>query len=247
MIVRKIKNHIKRSDHIFAKKIIIIAKNYVYYSGPNLPKVYRIIRWFHYSSQYLFSELLRVFYFTPILKSHLTNPPNKLMLSNGIPLIQGDLKISIGENCRLSGMTSFSGRTVSPKNDLGIITPELIIGDNCGIGWQTGIAVGRRVIIGNNVRIAGRSTLAGYPGHPLDSKRRANGEPDDDNQVGDIILEDDVWLATGVNVMANVRIGRGTIVACGSIVTHDLPPNVLAAGIPAKVIRNLDSTDEEEH
>ncbi|MDX2321093.1 MAG: acyltransferase, partial [Moritella sp.] len=46
-------------------------------------------------------------------------------------------------------------------------------------------------------------------------------------------------LATGVSVMAGVTIGEGTIVAAGSIVTHDLPAGVLAAGIPAKVIKSL--------
>ncbi len=61
--------------------------------------------------------------------------------------------------------------------------------------------------------------------------------------MGDIILEDDVWLATGVSVMAGVRIGRGTIVAAGSVVTHDLPAGVLAGGIPAQVIHSLEGGD----
>ena len=81
--------------------------------------------------------------------------------------------------------------------------------------------------------------LAGYPGHPLDARARAAGAADTDEQVGDIILEDDVWLATGVTVIAGVRIGRGTVVAAGSVVTRDLPANVLAAGNPARVIRSI--------
>ena len=43
----------------------------------------------------------------------------------------------------------------------------------------------------------------------------------------------------GVTVSAGVRIGRGTVVAAGSVVTADLPPLVLAAGVPARVIRSL--------
>ena len=65
------------------------------------------------------------------------------------------------------------------------------------------------------------------------------GLPDEDSQIGDIVLEDDVWLATGVTVSAGVTIGRGTVVAAGSVVTKDLPPGVLAAGVPAKVIREI--------
>ena len=117
--------------------------------------------------------------------------------------------------------------------------PELIIGKNCGIGWQTTIAVGRTIRLGDNVRISGRAFLAGYPGHPIDAKARAAGLPDTEDQIGDIVLEDDVWLGTNATVSAGVTIGKGTIVAGGSVVTKDLPPGVLAGGVPAKVIRKL--------
>ena len=63
--------------------------------------------------------------------------------------------------------------------------------------------------------------------------------PDTEDQVGDIVIENDVWLATGVTVLAGVRIGRGSIVAANSVVTRDLPPGVLAAGAPARVVRHL--------
>ena len=107
---------------------------------------------------------------------------------------------------------------------------------------MTTIAVGSRIKIGNNVRIAGRTLLAGYPGHPLDAQARAAGLPETDAQVEDIVLEDDVWLATGVSVMAGVNIGKGTVVAAGSIVTRDLPAGVLAGGNPARVIRPLNTS-----
>ncbi len=151
-----------------------------------------------------------------------------------MPQVIGSLLIDVGDGCRISGHTTFSGRSASQK------TPELIIGKNCGIGWQTAISVGSRVVLGNNVRIPGRVHLTGYPGHPLDAAARAAGKPDTDDQVGDIILEDDVWLGTGVTVNAGVTIGQGTIVASGSVVTGDLPPGVLAGGVPAKVIRTIE-------
>ena len=85
--------------------------------------------------------------------------------------------------------------------------------------------------------------LAGFPGHPTDATDRALGFADTADQIGPIVLERDVWLATGVTVLANVTIGQGTIVAAGSVVTRDLPPFVLAGGIPAKVIRRLEPGD----
>ncbi|HDZ8831948.1 TPA: acyltransferase, partial [Aeromonas dhakensis] len=154
----------------------------------------------------------------------------------GIPFISGPVSIEVGADCRLSAAMTISGRPSSKG-------PALRIGNNVGIGWQTTIAVGNQVVIGDNVRIAGRAFLAGYPGHPLDAQERARGLPDRDEQVGDIVLENDVWLGTGAMVMAGVTIGAGTVVAAGSIVTHSLPAGVLAAGVPARVLRALDAQD----
>ncbi|WP_429044487.1 acyltransferase [Aeromonas veronii] len=60
------------------------------------------------------------------------------------------------------------------------------------------------------------------------------------------MLEQDVWLGTGVMVMAGVTIGAGTIVAAGSVVTRDLPAGVLAAGVPATVLRTLQPQDHSD-
>lgn len=180
----------------------------------------------------------RILWWTPMLKARLTGSARHLYLSGGgLPLILGPVRIRLGDDCRLSSQVTISGRSAgSAAPDL---IPDLIVGRNTDIGWQTTIAVGRRVVIGDDVRIAGRAFLAGYPGHPLDPAARAAGLPDTEDQVGDIILEDGVWLATGVTVSAGVCIGRGTVVAAGSVVTRDLPPGVLAGGVPARVIRRI--------
>lgn len=175
------------------------------------------------------------------MKGRCDSVGHHLNLFGGLPFISGALRISMGDNCRISGHTTFSGRTCSQQ------MPELRVGNNVDIGYMTTIAVGQRVEIGNNVRIAGHAFLAGYPGHPLDAKARAAGQPETDDQVGNIILEEDVWLATNVSVLAGVRIGRGTIVATGSVVTRDLPAMVLAAGIPARVIRHLDNPENKKN
>jgi len=178
--------------------------------------------------------LARVLYWTPLFKSQISNHPKNLYLYGGLPFVSGPLKIRVGGNTRISGQTTFSARTVAHQQ------PELRVGDNVDIGWQTTIAVGNKVILGDNVRIAGRTFIAGYPGHPLDAKDRAAGLPDTEDQVGDIVIEKDAWLATGVFVMAGVTIGAGSIVAAGSVVTKDIPAGVLAGGVPASVLRKLE-------
>jgi acetyltransferase-like isoleucine patch superfamily enzyme len=60
---------------------------------------------------------------------------------------------------------------------------------------------------------------------------------DQPKKDADIDIGDDVWLGAGVIVLAGVSIGNGSIVAAGSVVTKDIPPNVVAGGIPARVLR----------
>lgn len=202
-------------------------------SMPVVPGLHRALYVLHLGVRNGFSTVQRVFWYTPLFQSRLDAPAKRLYVYCGMPLVLGPVRLSFGERVRISGQTTISGRTSTRPE------PRLVVGDNVDIGWQTTIAVGRVVRIGNNVRIAGRAFLAGYPGHPLDAIARAAGAPDTEDQIGDITIEDDVWLATGVTVSAGVRIGRGTIVAAGSVVTKDLPANVLAAGVPARIVRHL--------
>jgi len=229
----------KTSDSLFAQLIKALWFKIKAIEMPNIPFVFKLLYLTHIVLKQTISDALRIIYYTPILKSRLKNNPRQLYLYGGLPVIIGSLDIVMGDKVRLAAMTTISGRAVGQH------TPQLMIGDNVGIGWRTSIAVGKTINIGNNVRIAGDCFLAGYPGHPVNAKLRALGKPDEDSQVGDIILEDDVWLATGVKVMPNVTIGRGTIVAAGSVVTKDLPSFVLAAGIPARVIKSIRGEDHD--
>ena len=84
------------------------------------------------------------------------------------------------------------------------------------------------------VDIDTQSILIDSAFHQLDPDRR-NEAP----EPAPVILEDNVWLAARVIVLPGVRIGKNSVVGAGSVVTRDIPPDVLAAGIPAKVIRPL--------
>lgn len=58
---------------------------------------------------------------------------------------------------------------------------------------------------------------------------------------GEIVIETDVWLGAHVTVVGGVRIGRGAVVAAGAVVTRDVDPMTLVAGVPARLIRRRDA------
>ncbi len=232
---RSLRQWIKAADTPLSAALNRAVRSARGMSVPVIPGVHLGLYYIHRSIVDGWSNFKRAVWFTPLLKARLASPAPGLYVYGGMPLILGPLRLTFGRDVRISGQTTLTARTST------VPAPELIVGSNVDIGWQTTIAVGRTVRIGDNVRIAGRAFLAGYPGHPLDAEARAKGLPDTPDQVRDIVLENDVWLATGVTVSAGVTIGRGTIVAAGSVVTHDLPPFVLAAGVPARVVRKLQS------
>lgn len=240
LTLNQTKQWLKQSRHPLAKKLFRQLKAIRRFEVPAPGLITTPLYSIYCGLRGICTALTRLLFWTPLFKGCLKQVGSNLYLYGGLPFISGPVQIRLGSDCRISGQSTISGRTCAPQS------PELLVGDNVDIGWMTTIAVGRQVLIGNNVRIAGRALLAGYPGHPLDAAARAAGLPESDDQVGDIILEEDVWLATGVSVMAGVRIGSGTIVAAGSVVTRDLPPNVLAGGVPAKVIRSLNTASDKK-
>lgn len=224
---------VKRRDNPLSRAIYGLAVGMRYGSVPYVPAIHKPLYAVHAAIANGWHEAWRILWYTPLFKSRMVSAPRELQLFGGMPMVLGRLEMSVGERCSISGQVTINGRTETQP------TPRLEIGEGCIIGWQTVISVGRRISLGNHCIISGRAFLAGYPGHPLDARARARGEPDTPDQVGDIILEDDVWLGTDVTVSAGVHIGAGTVVAGGSVVTKDLPAGVLAAGVPARVIRSL--------
>ena len=91
-----------------------------------------------------------------------------------------------------------------------------------------------KVTIGNDVRIASHCMILGA-NHRFDDTTRPIGKQGLIRK--DITIEDDVWIAGRVNIVAGVRIGRGSVIAAGAVVTHDVPPYSVVAGVPARVIK----------
>jgi acetyltransferase-like isoleucine patch superfamily enzyme len=91
------------------------------------------------------------------------------------------------------------------------------------------------ITIGANCMIATRCVFMPYQHGHADPNLPMREQPL--TSRGDIVIEDDVWLGAQVCVMDGVVIGKGAIVGAGAVVTKDVPPNTLAVGVPARVIR----------
>lgn len=96
------------------------------------------------------------------------------------------------------------------------------------------ITIGSGVLIGPNVMIS--ST-----GHPVHYKLRTHGEM----YSFEVIIENNAWIGGNVSILPGVRIGANSVIGAGSVVTKDIPPNVVAAGNPCKVIRAITDRDLE--
>ena len=110
------------------------------------------------------------------------------------------------------------------------------------------IFIGNNTVINQNVILDGRG---GYIriGNNVDIAQEVNiwtleHDVNDDfhnTKGGDVIIEDYVWIASRATILPNVTIGRGAVVACGAVVTKDVPSMSIVAGIPAKIIGNRKS------
>lgn len=122
------------------------------------------------------------------------------------------------------------------------IRPPLYVdyGTNITIGARTFANYGlvaldvATITIGDDVQIGPNVQLL-TPTHPMEpGPRRDKWE-----SAAPIVIEDNVWLGGGVIVLPGVTIGANTVVGSGAVVNRDLPPNVLAVGNPARVVREL--------
>lgn len=116
---------------------------------------------------------------------------------------------------------------------------------NCIMMDHAEIRIGDNVLIGSNVSIL---TI----NHPLDPEQRRIFHTEDSFHpekksnweiIAPITIGDDVWIGAGAIILPGVTIGSGSTIGAGSIVTHDIPPNVLALGAPCRVIRDLTEED----
>ena len=109
---------------------------------------------------------------------------------------------------------------------------KLIVGHNVRLNGPI-ISASNEIRIGNNCRIAPQVYLMDGDFHAVEDRLSAG-------KSKPIIIEDDAWLATRCMVLKGVTIGRGAVVAAGAVVTKDVPPYTMVAGVPAKPVKRIE-------
>lgn len=121
---------------------------------------------------------------------------------------------------------------------------KLKIGDFAYIGPGVQIIypaiIGDLALLAKNVQIIGNDHGVDIPGVPINITK-----PIIDAEDTVTIIEAETWIGQQSIVFAGVKIGRGSIVAAGSVVKSDIPPFTIYGGVPAKLIRNRFKNDEE--
>jgi acetyltransferase-like isoleucine patch superfamily enzyme len=151
----------------------------------------------------------------------------------------GEKYISIGDNTSIgdNGRLTAYGYYEKTKQHF---TPLLTIGNNCNIGEQSHITAINCIMIGNNVLTGPRVLITDNAHGDIDAKT-LDMEPMMRPLIskGKVIIGDNVWSGEGAMILPNVHIGEGAIIAANSVVTKDIPAYSIAAGVPAKIIKNI--------
>jgi acetyltransferase-like isoleucine patch superfamily enzyme len=147
-----------------------------------------------------------------------------------------------GPNIRIGKCVTLIGERAAPVS-IGVWGRELdsgsiTIGDYVLISPGTRISASDEITIGDSVMIANGVYLTDSDWHGLYDRTAR------DERVTPVRIEDNVWIGDHATVLKGVTVGRNSVVAANAVVTRDVPANVVVAGNPARVVKELDPDRE---
>jgi acetyltransferase-like isoleucine patch superfamily enzyme len=157
---------------------------------------------------------------------YISDSVGALPLVNGYSYIRNFGHLFIGDNFYINSKPLPVNITVGK-------TGTLIIGDNVFFNYGTFVGCELKITIGNNVKIGDLSAIIDSDYHQTDCRN--------DIKKKEVVIGNNVWISRMCHVLPGVMIGDNSVIGAGSVVTRDVPDNVLAAGVPAKIIRQLEN------
>ncbi|OBA90134.1 hypothetical protein A5662_23295 [Mycobacteriaceae bacterium 1482268.1] len=150
------------------------------------------------------------------------------------PRIRGRVRIINKGRLHLGRAVSIDGSPLPTKIEVHS-GAELRIGSGCFFNCGVDLVAASAIVLGDSVLVGPLVSIVDDDMHQV--------EPGRERTVASINIGDNVWLGRGVIVLPGATIGDHSVVAAGSIVRGEIPPRVLAAGAPARVLRKLDIPD----
>jgi maltose O-acetyltransferase len=136
-------------------------------------------------------------------------------------------RMLIGERVRLDG-------SQAPLEIIATSGGTLEIGERTFVNFGASIVAHEHITIGALCLIGPYCSVMDNSYHRLEPDRRYEAPPSEP-----VVIGDNVWLGLRTIVLPGVTIGDDAVIGAGSVVSHDVPPGVLAGGVPARVIRSL--------
>lgn len=156
----------------------------------------------------------------------------------GIPQIYKDKnsEFVIGSNFKVINHSKYNVAGINHKSIMAALNGgEILIGNNVGMSGVTIVAM-KKIEIGDNVLIGANTCIYDNDFHPVSSIDRKSNT---NIKAKEVEIERDVFIGANVIILKGVKIGFGSVIGAGSVVTKDVPSNVVAGGNPCKVVKHL--------
>lgn len=162
--------------------------------------------------------------------STITYPADKL---SGEKFVSIGKQTILGKHIRLMAISDFKGTHFQPS---------IQIGDFCCIRDGATLSAIGQMIIGNHV-LTGTNVLISDNAHGKTTTESMRQPPVARTlySKGPIVIGDNVWIGNNACILGGVTIGEGCIIAANAVVTHNVPPYCVAAGVPAKIVKVIKS------
>jgi serine acetyltransferase len=158
----------------------------------------------------------------------------------GAPIVQKHRhsKMAFGPGLQLRSRLRANPLGINHRVVLATLTreAELVVGERFAMSGGS-ICVAERVTIGNDVALGANTTIVDTDFHPLRFDDRMARPLD--GKTRPVRIEDGVFIGAGCLILKGVTIGRGSVIGANSVVTTSVPPGVIAAGNPARVVKGL--------